>query len=153
MHGTEDSMSEWMMHLQVPPSTLLVWLSPHPRDMAKGLPKPELPAAWLHVYARMAADLGFFYPTGPVHHLDLYSLALGKQCTAGQLCKVTQLPFKCSQTHTCSIKKHPLPNCPAADCLPWCMLSDGAHVNDTVNELVLQILVNLCMQLGVPPIP
>jgi hypothetical protein len=32
------------------------------------------------------------------------------------------------------------------------MLADGVHASDTVNELVMQILVNLCMQLGVTPI-
>lgn len=40
----------------------------------------------------------------------------------------------------------PLPppprRCPA-DCLPWCTISDGVHVTGTVNDVMLQQLVNM----------
>jgi hypothetical protein len=62
---------------RMPSSTLLIWLSPPPQSTLDSLPKPDLPAEWAPVFARVAGDLGFHYPRGPAHHLDMLHLALG----------------------------------------------------------------------------
>ena len=69
---------------------MVVWLSPPPWDMQRNY-KPDIPPEWVHVYARMAADLGFFYPTGPAYHLDLYSLALGNYNGQLVFCKSAEV--------------------------------------------------------------
>ena len=70
------------VYVQVPPSTLLVWLSPPPRDTTKysnwsGRPA-SWPAEWIHMFARVAGDVGLLKPAGPAHHVDLYGIALGE---------------------------------------------------------------------------
>ncbi|PRW61493.1 CAS1 domain-containing 1-like [Chlorella sorokiniana] len=59
----------------VPPSTFILWLSPPPRDEKKW-DKPELPPEWIRLYDRVAHEVGFYKPTGPAYHLDLYQMGL-----------------------------------------------------------------------------
>lgn len=80
------------MGAQVPSTTLMVWVSPPPRHTLKAPTYTDLPAEWIRLYNRVAVDLGFIYPTGPAHHLDLYSLALGESAAGWQAACKQLLP-------------------------------------------------------------
>ena len=76
----------------MPSTTLMVWVSPPPRHTLKAPTYTDLPAEWIRLYNRVAVDLGFIYPTGPAHHLDLYSLALGESAAGWQAACKQLLP-------------------------------------------------------------
>ena len=57
------------------PRTTLVWASP-PIRIPRTLPAVELPPEWYPLYVRVARDLGFFRPAGPLYHLDGFSLSM-----------------------------------------------------------------------------
>lgn len=141
-------------------------MSPPPRHTLKAPTYTDLPAEWIRLYNRVAVDLGFTYPAGPAHHLDLYSIALGgwrgwgvcalglglRACKAGACmhavgpaggASVRALPSDSPCVHACPRRAAapPLPAAPA-DCLVWCS-REGLHVVDTVNEVALQQLANL----------
>ena len=76
-------MREWSACVQVPSSTMLIWLTPPPVDEVKyykwrsGGPH-VWPSEWIRVLAPVAAEVGLLRPAGPAYLLDLYSIALGE---------------------------------------------------------------------------
>lgn len=114
--------------MQVPPSTLIVWLSPPPWDTVKYMrwsgQAPGLPGEWIHIFARVAGDVGLLRPAGPARHVDLYSIALGGQVLQLQ----AQLPG-CPDLHVHAS----VPLCAA---FPWWATEAGSAA---VVFLLLQI--------------
>jgi hypothetical protein len=102
-HQDQCPLCSWLLpcYLQVPPSTTLVWLSPPPRHAIKAPHYVDLPAEWIRLYNRVAVDLGFTYPAGPAHHLDLYTLALGEMAGIGCISFYCLLGFRLVHLHAC----------------------------------------------------
>jgi hypothetical protein len=139
--------------MQVPPSTVLFWMSPPPRHAIKAPSYVDLPTEWIRLYVRTAVDLGFMKPSGPAYYLDLNSIAFGEEgrrweagwmyCCAdwGALRAASRLPHSLSLLTACRPAAPP-----AADCLPWCS-REGLHVVDSLNTLVWQLITNTYLQL------
>jgi hypothetical protein len=87
--------------LQVPDTTQLVWLSPPPRNTVKAPTWGGLSAEWIRLYNGVAVDLGFTYPAGPAHHLDLYTLGIGEMAGTGCIAFYCLLGFCLVHLHAC----------------------------------------------------
>jgi hypothetical protein len=184
MHGLEaftfTNSSSPAASWQVPPTTTIVWVNPPAK--AATAPAANNPPDWIHIFSRVAGDLGFFKPLGPAFQIDSFAIAQGEVqrrqrrhpgcrrpatfhvLAAAALCldlwllvEAAQLQRKTREAigllpvtslllglSCCMLTLPP----PPADCLPWCMLDDGAHLGSTASEVLLQSLVNLLMQLG-----